>query len=147
MPHTDDSPTTRDLSDAGRWDADLVAALRASGTLCLSLEDPGWENARGYLFSEPTMTLYFPVAKQYLTGSLSQYEVLIMGDPKVVVRGELQSATSEEDVEVQMALAHATGMDADEARYMLLDQRTRKARRTRYKLLIEDLARSQPVTG
>ena len=59
------------------WDAHLLALVRASRHLCLQVDDPGWENARGYLFDEPTMTLYFPVAKKYLALPLSRYEVLI----------------------------------------------------------------------
>lgn len=68
-----------------RWDDDLLALIRASGHLCLQVDDPGWEDARGYLFNESTMTLYFPVAKKYLTPPLSQYEVLIWSRPQVLV--------------------------------------------------------------
>jgi hypothetical protein len=94
------------------------------------------------------MTLYFPVAKKYLTPPLSGYEVLIMSHPRVVVRGELQPATSDEDTAQQLSLAGAAGLDANKARYMLLYQRTQKARRTRYKLIIREIARADaPATG
>src|SRR3954452_10442217 len=94
-----------------RWDDDLLALIKASGHLCLQVDDPGWEDARGYLFNESTMTLYFPVAKKYLNRPLSHYEVLIWGRPQVLVRGELQAATSEEDTATQLALARAAGLD------------------------------------
>jgi hypothetical protein len=135
------------MQDEGRWDDDLLALIRASGTLCLQVDDPGWENARGYLFDEPAMTLYFPVAKKYLTFPLAQYEVIIWSQPRVVVRGELQPATSEEDTATQLSLARAAGFDADKASYMLLDQRTQKARRTRYKLIVRDIARADSLAA
>jgi hypothetical protein len=130
-----------------RWDDDLLALIRATEHLCLQVDDPGWENARGYLFDEPAMTLYFPVAKKYLTLTLSQYDVIIWSQPRVVVRGELQPATSEEDTATQLSLARGAGMDANKARYMLLDQRTQKARRTRYKLIVRDIARADALGG
>jgi hypothetical protein len=133
------------MQDEGRRNADLLALIRASGHLCLQVDDPGWENARGYLFDESRMTLYFPVAKKYLKPPLSRYEVLILSQPEVVVRGELQPATSEEDTATQLSLARAAGLDANKARYMLLDQRTQKARRTRYKLIVRDIARADAV--
>jgi hypothetical protein len=136
------------VPDKGRWDDDLLALIRATGHLCLQVEDPGWENARGYLFDEPAITLYFPIAKKYLTPPLSRYEVLILSQPRVVVRGELQPATSEEDTAVQLSLAYASGLDENDAGYMLLDQRTQKARRTRYKLIVRDIARADaPAAG
>lgn len=124
------------------WDDDLLTLIRATEHLCLQVDDPSWENARGYLFDEPTMTLYFPVAKKYLTPPLTRYEVLIWSQPRVVVRGELHPATSEEDTATQLSLAHRAGMDANKARYMLLDARTQKARKTRYKLIVRDIARA-----
>jgi hypothetical protein len=89
------------MEEEGRWNAELFALIRATGHLCLQVDNPGWENARGYLFDESGMTLYFAVAKKYLTPPLSQYEVLILSHPKVVARGELQPATSEEDTATQ----------------------------------------------
>jgi hypothetical protein len=133
------------MQDEGRWDDDLLDLIRATGHLCLQVDDPGWEDARGYLFDESAMTLYFPVAKKYLTPPLSQYEVLIWSQPRVVVRGELQPAMSEEDTSTQLSLAYASGLDADKARYMLLDQRTQKARRTRYKLIVRDITRADSL--
>ena len=131
----------------GPWDDDLLDLIKVSGHLCLEVDDPGWEDARGYLFNESTMTLYFPVAKKYLTRPLSHFEVLIWGRPQVLVRGELQAATSEEDTATQLALARAAGLDEDKARYMLLDQRTQKVRRTRHKLVVREIARVDAVSG
>ena len=54
-------------------------------------------------------------------------------------------ATSEEDIATQLSLARAAGLDTNEARYMLLDQRTQRARRTRYKLIVSDLARADAL--
>jgi hypothetical protein len=135
------------VRDQSRSDDDLLALVRAAGTLCLQVDDPGWEDARGYLFDESAMTLYFPVAKNYLTAPLSCYEVLIWSRPRVLVRGELQSARSDEDTATQLSLARASGLDDDAARYMLLDQRTQKARRTRYKLVVRDIALADPRTA
>jgi hypothetical protein len=135
------------MPDEGRWDDNLLALIRATGHLCLQVDDPGWEDARGYLFDESAMTLYFPVAKKYLTPPLFRYEVLILSEPRVVARGALQPATSEEDTATQLSLARAAGLDADKARYMLLDQRTQKARRTRYKLIVRDIARADPLAA
>jgi hypothetical protein len=126
----------------GHWDDDMLAIIRTSGTLCLRVNDPGWEDARGYLFDESAMTLYFPVAKKYLRSPLSQYEVLIWSPTTVIVRGELEPATSEEDTAAQLSLARASGLDEEKARYMLLDQRTQKARSTRYKLMIREIVRA-----
>jgi hypothetical protein len=56
-----------------------------------------------------------------------------------VVTGDLSPATSGNDTAIQLALAEASGLPPDKARYMLLDQRTKKARRTRYKLRICEL--------
>jgi hypothetical protein len=131
----------------GPWDDDLVDLIKASGHLCLQVDDPGWEDARGYLFNESTMTLYFPVAKKYLTRPVSDFEVLIWGRPQVLVRGELQAATSEEDTATQLALARAAGLDEDKARYMLLDQRTQNVRRTRHKLIVREIARVEAPSG
>ena len=130
------------MQDQDRWDDDLLAVIKGSGTLCLQTDDPGWEDARGYLFDESAMTLYFPVAKKYLRSPLSRYEVLIWNQTRVIVRGELEPATSEEDTATQLSLPRASGLDEDTARNILLDQRTRKARRTRYKLIVRDIARA-----
>jgi hypothetical protein len=129
------------MQEEGRWDDDLLALIRGAGHLCLQVDDPSWENARGFLLDESAMTLYFPVAKKYLTPPLTRYEVIIWSQPQVVVRGELRPATSEDDTATQLSLARAAGLDADTARYMLLDQRTQKARKTRCKLIVRDMAR------
>jgi hypothetical protein len=130
-----------------RWDDDLLALIKASGHLCLQVDDPGWEDARSYLFDESTMTLYFPVAKKYLSPLLSEYEVLIWSKPQVLVRGELKAATSEGDTATQLALARAADLGENEACYMLLDQRTQKARKTRHKLVVPEMARAEGLAS
>ncbi len=119
--------------------ADQLDLVRRNGHLCLNVEDPGWDDARGYLFDEQTSSLYFPVSKRYLPANPECYRVLVTSQPRVLVTGDLTPATSEDDTAVQLALAEASGLAPDKARYMLLDQRTKKARRTRYKLRIREL--------
>jgi hypothetical protein len=46
-----------------------------------------------------------------------------------------------------LSLARAAGLEASKARYMLLDQRTQKARRTRYKLIVRDIARADALAA
>lgn len=106
--------------------------------LCLDIAKPSWDNARGYWLDEARSTLYFPVAaKRYLADrDLSHYSVLIWSEPLVLVEGELMPATSETDTAIQFELADAAGVAEDDARYIILDQRTRRARRTSYKLQI-----------
>lgn len=93
------------------------------------MESPGWDDARGYLFDDARATLYFPVAKKYLTDDLASFRVLIWSDPRVLAIGELHPATSDQDLEIQMALAGQSGIPLHEAQYMLLDQRTKGVRR------------------
>lgn len=107
--------------------------------LCLNVDDPGWDDARGYLFDEATATLYFPVAKKYLVADPSRFRALIWCQPRVIVEGELHPATSDADTNLQLRLAERAGMDAEKARYMLVDERTKKARRTRYKLTLRNV--------
>jgi hypothetical protein len=57
----------------------------------------------------------------------------------------LQPATSEEDTATQLSLARAAGQDENAARLTLLDQRTQKARRTRYKLIVRDITRADAL--
>ena len=57
----------------------------------------------------------------------------------MVVRGDLQPATSEVDIVTQLALALAAGMDTDKPRYLLLDQYRQKARTTRFKLVVREV--------
>jgi hypothetical protein len=120
--------------------ADLLDLVRRTGRLCLNVDDPGWDDARGYLFNEPTSTLYFPVSKRYLPTRPEGFRVLVSSQPRVLVTGDLLPATSQDDTDLQLALAEASGIEPDNARFMLLDQRTKKARRTRYKLRIRDLS-------
>lgn len=118
-------------------DTAAVDLVRANSTLCLNVDNPGWDDARGYWFDEARSTLYFPVSKKYLADrDLAQYRVLIWCQPRVVVEGELMPATSETDTAVRLELAAAAGVADDDARLIILDQRTRRARRTSYKLQI-----------
>jgi len=70
---------------------------------------------------------------------LEHFSVRIMSRPRLVVTGELHQANSEEEGAKQVALAEARGMPSEKARYMVLDQRTGRPRRTRHKLLIRDI--------
>ncbi|HXQ44304.1 MAG TPA: hypothetical protein VN816_06670 [Acidimicrobiales bacterium] len=122
------------------WPDDLIALVTRSGTLCLDVDDPGWDSARGYLFDQTSATLYLPVAKKFLAGDLAHFQVLIWSQPRLLVTGELSPATSAEDLTIQRALAEYRGMALDKAEYMLLDQRTKKPRKIRYKLVIQELS-------
>jgi hypothetical protein len=44
------------------------------------------------------------------------------------------------DTALQFSLAEQAGMTRDKAELMLLDKRTRKARRTRYKLVVREMS-------
>jgi len=114
--------------------------VRGTDRLCLNVDDPGWDDARGYLFDDTTATLYFPVSKKYLPASGQDFRVLIWSQPRVVVTGDLHPATSDDDLTTQLSLAEAQGMHRDDARFMLLDQRTKKPRRTRHKLAVTGIA-------
>jgi len=46
----------------------------------------------------------------------------------------------EMDTALQFSLAEQAGMTRDKAELMLLDKRTRKARRTRYKLVVREMS-------
>ena len=120
--------------------SELLNLVRRTGILCLNPEDPGWDNARGYLFDEITATLYFPVSRRYLPERLEDFRVLIRSEPRVVVTGDLLPATSDDDFTIQLSLAERSGMGLAKARYMLLDQRTKRPRRSRYKLFIRELS-------
>jgi hypothetical protein len=122
---------------------ELLDLVRGAGTLCLNPEDPGWDNARGYLFDESSMALYFPVSQKYRPLQPEGFRVLIWSQPRVVVTGDLHPARGDDDVAIQLSLAERKGMQPEKARYMLVDQRTNKPRRTRFKLLIRDLAIAQ----
>lgn len=115
------------------WPSDLLALVKRTGMLCLNVKDPGWDDARGYLFDDDTATLYFPIAKKYLPEDPRRCRVLIWSQPRVLVTGQLRPATSDEDTALQLALAEKRGIDPEKARLMLLDQRSKKARKTRYK--------------
>jgi len=118
----------------------LLNLVRRSGTLCLNVDDPGWDNARGYLFDASTATLYFPVSKKYLPEDLNGFRVLIWSMPRVVVTGDLPPATSDDDFTIQLSLARKSGIEEEKARYILLDQRTKRPRTSRHKLSIRELA-------
>ncbi len=114
--------------------------MRRTDRLCLNIDDPGWDDARGYLFDEATATLYFPVAKRYLPERGEGFRVLIWSQPRIIVTGDLLPATSDDDFILQLSLAEAQAMQPDKARFMLLDQRTKKPRRSRHKLVIQLIA-------
>lgn len=119
---------------------ELMVLVRETGILCLNVGDPGWDDARGYSFDGYTGMMYFPVAKKYLVGDLSRFQVLIWSQPRVIVEGELRPATTEQDVRTQLSLAERKGIDAVKARYMVFDSRTKKPRRTLYKLVIREVS-------
>lgn len=132
-PSVDRTGPTRHLPD------EPLELIRKTGRLNLDLANPGWDDYRGYLFDEDSATLYFPVAKKYLTGDLSKFRVLIASRPPVVVEGELSTAGEADDVVIQLRLAHESGMEAEKARFMVLKRRTQTARRTRYKLAVRQV--------
>src|SRR5262249_53159606 len=111
----------------------LLQVVRENSTLCLDVEDSGWDGARGYLFDSASNTLYFPVSKKYLDGrGIDRYEVLIWSQPRVLVVGRLSPATSDQDVQVQSKLAAVRGMEPDKIDYLLFDQRHHKPRKNRH---------------
>lgn len=120
--------------------SELLDLVRRAGVLCLNVGNPGWDDARGYLFDESTTTLYFAVSKKYLPEDLNDFRVLTWRKPRVLVTGDLLPATSDDDFTIQLALARKSRMEEEKARYMLLDQRTKRPRRSRYKLRIRELS-------
>jgi hypothetical protein len=118
----------------------LLEVVRANNTLCLNVKNPGWDDARGYLFDADSNALYFPISMKYLDDRPhDRYEVLIWAQPRVLVVGRLSPATSEPDIHIQRALATAQGMEAEKIDYMLFDQRHHKPRKNRHKLLIDSV--------
>jgi hypothetical protein len=118
----------------------LLDLVRRAGILCLNVDDPGWDDARGYLFDESSATLYFPVSKKYLPEDPNEFRILIRSKPRVLVAGDLLPATSDDDFAIQLSLALGSGVADEKARYMLLDQRTKRPRGSRYKLLVRELS-------
>jgi hypothetical protein len=119
---------------------ELLRLVGAHGTLCLDVENPGWGNARGYLFDIGTRTMFFPIAKKYLERrDLERYEVLVWSRPRVIAMGRLSAATSDEDAQIQTELARATDLNAAQIKVMLFDGRNNKPRKNRYKLVLETL--------
>jgi hypothetical protein len=118
----------------------LLRLVRVRGTLCLDVENPGWDNARGYLFDSDTRTMFFPIAKKYLERrDLERYEVLVWTQPRIIVTGCLSAASSDEDARIQTELARATDLTAAQIERMLFDGRNNKPRKNRYKLILETL--------
>jgi len=118
----------------------LLRLVGARGILCLEVQNPGWDNARGYLFDSGTRTMFFPVAKKYLEGrDLERYEVLIWSQPRIIVIGRLSDAASDEDSRIQTELALAADFSAAQIKLMLFDARNHKPRKNRYKLVLEKL--------
>jgi hypothetical protein len=121
-------------------DERLLRILEGHSTLCLDVEKPRWENARGYLYDRRTRTMYFPVAKKYLEGrDLGHYQVLIWSQPAVIAVGRLSPANPDEDVRTEIELARARDWNPAEIRMMLFDRRSNKPRKNRYKLVVESL--------
>lgn len=131
-------------SEQPKWPSELLALVKHTGHLCLDVTNPGWDDARGYLFDEETTTLFFPVAKKHLPSDPSRCQVLVWSQPRVLLTGELEAATSEPYTMLQLALAEQRGMSEDKAEYMLIDQGTKRVRRTRYKLVVHEM-RAIPV--
>ena len=118
----------------------LLRLVGARGILCLEVENPGWDNARGYLFDSGTRTMFFPVAKRYLERrDLERYEVLVWSQPRIIALGRLSAATSDEDSRIQIELARATDLNAVQIKLMLFNGRNNKPRKNRYKLVLETL--------
>ena len=118
----------------------LLRLVGARGILCLEVENPGWDNARGYLFDSGTRTMFFPVAKRYLERrDLERYEVLVWSQPRIIALGRLSAATSDGDSRIQIELARATDLNAVQIKLMLFNGRNNKPRKNRYKLVLETL--------
>ena len=118
----------------------LLRLVAVWGVLCLDVSNPGWDNARGYLFDSGTQTMFFPVAKKYLEGrDLERYEVLVWSRPRIIAIGRLSTATSDEDSRIQTVLARSTDLNAAQIKLMLFDGRNNKPRKNRYKLVLETL--------
>jgi hypothetical protein len=118
----------------------LLRLVADSGVLCLDVSNPGWDNARGYLFDSGTRTMFFPVAKKFLVGrNLERYEVLVWSQPRIIAIGRLSAATSDEDSRTQTGLARLTDLNPAQIKLMLFDGRNNKPRKNRYKLALETL--------
>ena len=119
---------------------DVLRLIGVRGVLCLDVSNPGWDNARGYLFDSRTRTMFFPVAKTYLVGrDLERYEVLVWSQPRIIAIGRLSAATSDEDSRTQTGLARLTDLNPAQIKLMLFDGRNNKPRKNRYKLVLETL--------
>ncbi len=115
-----------------------VIAVR--DVLCLDVENPGWDNARGFLFDSGARTMFFPVAKKFLEGrDLERYEVLVLSRPRMIAMGRLSPAASDEDARTQAELARGTDLNADQIKLMLFDGRNGKPRKNRYRLVLDSL--------
>jgi hypothetical protein len=104
--------------------------------LHLNVDNPGWDDARGYLLAPSGPILYFPMAKKYFPDNPIEMRVLIRSSPRIIAQGALTVAASQHDAEWQFELAMRQGMKEGNARYMIFDKRTGKPRNTRYKLLV-----------
>jgi hypothetical protein len=123
----------------------LLQVVRAAHLLCLDTSNPGWDNARGYLFETGSGELCFPVSARYLQGRrVDHYEVLIWSHPRLLVAGPLSNATSDRDMQLQADLASARGIAPDKIDLMLFDQRNHKPRKNRYKLVIKSVRELAP---
>lgn len=115
----------------------LVQRVRQSRTLHLCVDNPGWDDYRGYLVENDALVLYFPVAKKWMPADTGAMQVLIPGPPRLLLRGTLLDARSDMDGSRQLMLALEQGLEEEKARYMIFDKRTGKPRSTRRKLIVE----------
>jgi hypothetical protein len=101
--------------------SELLDVVRRTDRLCLNVDAPGWDDARGYLFDEATATLYFPVSKKYLPESGEGFRVLIWSQPRVVVTGDLHPVGAENAIwVVTWAFASRGGGREDRRRVVRL---------------------------
>jgi hypothetical protein len=123
---------------------ELLEIVRSNTTLCLNVENPGWDDARGYLIDKVAPILYFPVSKTYLPANPHEARVLIWSQPRLIVQGSLLQATSDDDGQNQLRLALDQGLDEVKARSMIFDSRTGRPRKTRHKLVAERICVAHP---
>ena len=120
----------------------LLKVVLSNSTLCLNVGDPGWGDARGYVADPASLTMYFPVSKEFLDGrNLDEYSVLLWSEPRVVVTGSLAPAASPEDADVRFRLLIEQGWEHDKADQVVYDRRGHRPRRNSYKLRIRSLRR------
>lgn len=122
--------------------------IHTSGILSLDIENPGWENSRGYCYDNKLHTLYFKVQNTYLKGKdLKNFRIRIDGSGYrvAVISGELSSASNKHDTETVFEIQkNIDGWDEQKAKYALYDAKTGKPRKNNYKLRITGIRFSDP---